>query len=679
MRIPHEPIIDDMHGRQIVDPHRALEDENDPDVIAWTREQGALTRAVLDAVPQRAAIRERLRELLRIGWVGVPRVRGHRYFMERREGEQNQPVLHVRDGLQGEERVLLDPNAWSSDGTIALDWWVVSNDGRRMAYGVSKGGDERSTLHVLEVDSGETLGDVIPGTRACSLAWLEDGSGFYYTRYPAEGEVPSGEEGYHRRIFLHRLGEDPAGDRLVFGEGRAREHWPNVDLSDDGRWMLVSVEVGWTRTDLYLFDRVAQTPPVVISEGVDVLFGAEIVGDVLFLLTNDGAPRYRLYRVDLEAGSAGDRGAWREIIAEHETRVLSGFMVVGGQLIVHWMERASSRLTVHDLDGRHIDEIALPTLGTVSGMSGEHDGDELFFGFSSFTVPPTVYRCAVSDRVEAPARHLSVEADLDPARYAVNQVTYPSRDGTPITMFVVHRADLSLDGTSPCVLTGYGGFNVSMTPGFTRSTYVWLERGGVYAIPNLRGGGEYGEAWHRAGMLESKQNVFDDFIAAAEFLIASGYTRSERLAISGGSNGGLLVGAAMTQRPALFRAVVCSVPLLDMLRYHLFRIARLWIPEYGCAEDPEQFEWLVSYSPYHNVTDGVAYPATLLLTGASDSRVDPLHARKMAARLKEATSGGPVLLRVESDAGHGAGKPLAKVLDEGTDTWSFVFSQLGVR
>ena len=594
----------------------------------------------------------------------------------RRDGDQNQPVLWVRDGLHGAERVLLDPNTWSEDGTVALDWSYASHDGRLLAFGRSSAGDERSTLRVLDVETGRLLPDEISDTRACSLAWLPDGSGFYYTRYPARGTVPEGDENYFRRVYFHSLGTDPGHDPLVFGEGRDREDWPNVDLSPDGRWMWISVEKGWTRTDAYVFDRQRpEAPCIVISEGREALYGGEIVGDEMFLLTNEGAPRYRVFRVNLHSPA---RDAWVELIEESDVRVLDGIRIVGGRLVVLWMENASSRLALYDLSGDFLNDIPLPTIGTVSGLTGEHDGDELFFGFSSFTVPPTVYRCALGAQLSPPECHLRVEADLDPSRYAVEQVTYPSKDGTPITMFLVHRVDLARNGQAPCYLNGYGGFNVSMTPGFTRTTYLWLEQGGVYAMPNLRGGGEYGEAWHRAGMLEQKQNVFDDFIAAAEFLVERGYTNPQRLAIGGGSNGGLLVGAVLTQRPDLCKAVVCSVPLLDMLRYHLFRIARLWIPEYGCADDPTQFDWLRSYSPYHRVEDGVAYPAVLIMTGESDSRVDPLHARKMAARLQAASRGGAVLLRVEAKAGHGAGKPLTKVLEEYADIWSFVGWQLGV-
>jgi prolyl oligopeptidase len=387
------------------------------------------------------------------------------------------------------------------------------------------------------------------------------------------------------------------------------------------------------------------------------------------------APTYRLYVTD---PARPERDTWHEIVAPQEQAVLEGITIARNRLGLSYLERASSRLVITDLNGQRPQSVPLPTLGSLFGIGAEWDGDELFYGFSSYTVPPSVYRIDLTSGESALWRR--VEADVDPAQYEVRQVSYASKDGTDISMFLIHRAGLPLNGDNPTYLTGYGGFNISMTPSFSRSLLLWLEHGGVVAIPNIRGGGEYGEGWHQAGILANKQNSFDDFIGAAEWLIAQGYTRPPRLAIAGGSNGGLLVGAALTQRPELFRAVLIQVPLLDMLRYHQFLIARLWIPEYGSADDPEQFRWLRAYSPYHRVRDGVAYPAVLLATAESDTRVDPMHARKMAARLQAATvNDRPILLRLESRAGHGAGKPLSKILDELTDAWTFVFSELGVE
>ena len=666
--------VETLHGESIPDPYRWLEQGDDPRTQAWTASQNALTESLLAAVPARARLRARLDELLSIGALSTPEPVAGRYFYQRRDGRQNQPVLYVREGRDGEDRVLIDPNQLDAQGTTALDWFYPSEDGRLLAYGLSENGSEQSLLHVLEVDSGAPLPDRIPRTRSADLAWLPDGSGFYYTRYPAGGEVPEGEEHYHRSVFFHRLGTDSARDPLIFRPAE-KEHWPGVGLSPDGRWLVIGVARTFDQTDLYLQDLVAGTPPVPVAKDVAATFDGEVVRGRLYLRTNLDAPTYRLYVVEPERPA---REGWREIVPPRTDAVLDGFRIAGSTLALSYLERAASRLRLADLEGNGVREVALPTIGSLFGLSGEWDGDELYYGFTSYTVPPTVYRLALPAGTTELWRR--VDADLDPSRYEVRQVGYPSRDGTEVTMFVVHRSGLPRDGANPVYLSGYGGFNISMTPAFSRSLLLWLERGGVVAIPNIRGGGEYGEAWHQGGMLGHKQNSFDDFIAAAEWLIRERYTTPERLAAAGGSNGGLLMGAVLTQRPELFGAVVIQVPLLDMLRYHRFLIARLWIPEYGSAEDPEQFRWLRAYSPYHHVRDGVRYPAVLLATAESDTRVDPMHARKMAARLQAATSSDrPVLLRLEARAGHGAGKPLNKVLDELTDTWTFVFWQLGVE
>jgi prolyl oligopeptidase len=671
---PTSDVADVLHGEAIPDPYRWLEEGESPATREWTDRQNALTEAYLAAAPGREAIRRRLGELLAIGALGVPTpVRG-RYFYQRRDGRQNQPVLYMRQGVAGEDRVVIDPNALDPAGTTALDWYYPSEDGRLLAYGLSEDGSEQSVLHLLDVDRGAALADRIPGTRSADLAWLPDGSGFYYTRYPGAGQVPEGEEHYHRSVYFHPLGADPAADPLVF-KPEQKEHWPGVSLSPDGRWVLIGVARTFDQTDIYLLDRSSGGGPVPVAKDLAASFDGELAHGRLFLRTNLDAPTYRLYAVDPERPA---RAGWREIVAASPDAVLEGVRVAGGTLALSYLERAASRLRLTDLDGRSPREVPLPTLGSLMGTGAEWDGGELFFGFSSYAVPPSVYRMDLETGATALWRR--VEADVDPDRFSVSQVAVESRDGTPVTMFLVHRTGLARNGGNPVYLTGYGGFNISMTPAFSRSLLLWLEHGGVVAIPNLRGGGEYGEDWHQQGMLGRKQNSFDDFIAAAEWLIAERYTRPERLAVAGGSNGGLLMGAVLTQRPDLFRAVVIQVPLLDMLRYHRFLIARLWIPEYGSADDPEQFRWLRAYSPYHHVRDGVAYPAVLLATAESDSRVDPLHARKMAARLQAATaSGRPVLLRLEARAGHGAGKPLSKVLDELTDTWTFVFSELGVE
>jgi prolyl oligopeptidase len=667
-------VVETLHGQRLVDPYRWLEDASSSETQEWVESQNAYTRHVLDAAPGRDRIEQRLRELLSIGDISTPAVRQGRYFFERREGSQNQPVLYFRDG-DGQDRSLIDPNALNPQGTTSLDWWYPSRDGSLLAYGLSEGGTEQSVLRILEVATGRELPETIPNTRAASVAWMPDSSAFYYTRYPAPGEVPEGEESYHRHVFLHRLGDDPKNDQAVFGEGRDPTDWPSVDLSPQGQYLLITVSRGWDRSDCYLRSEHPEPGPfVALIENEPVLSSAQSVDGRVYLHTNLDAPRFRLMAID---PARPERSEWAELVAEQTDAVLEDVHVGGGRIILNYLERAISRVSLHDLSGARLAELSLPALGSAGGVSGEWDGNEAFFAFASFTVAPTILRCSLPEgtistwaRVDAPDVSNEVE---------VRQVFYESRDLTPISMFVIGPRDLELDGSHSAVLTGYGGFNISMTPGFSRTLLFWLERGGIYAVPNLRGGGEYGEAWHQAGMLANKQNVFDDFLAAGDFLCRSGYTSRDRLAISGGSNGGLLIGAAITQRPELFKAAVCAVPLLDMLRYHRFQIARLWIAEYGSADDPEQFEWLSRYSPYQHVEDGVSYPAVLLLSGESDTRVDPLHARKMAARLQAATASGlPVLLRIETEAGHGAGRPLDKTLAEQTDVWAFICWQLGV-
>jgi prolyl oligopeptidase len=677
------PVEDTVQGHKIVDPYRYLENPNDPDTRLYVEQQLAYTRSILDPLPGRDKIKARLSQLLAIGTVGVPQMGGKYYFHTRREGNQNQPVLYVREGLNGAptepDRVLLDVNKLAADGTIALDWWYASDDGKYVAYGTSPGGSEISTLRVIETASGKLLPDSIERTRAASLAWKHDNAGFFYTRYPKKGDVPEGEEVYYRRVFYHALGGDPAHDPLIFGEGRDPEWWPNVSLSEDGRWLLINEEQGWTKTVMFLQDLTSNSAPVEITAGKDFLYSADFFEGKLYITTNEDASHYRVFVADT---AHPRRESWKEIIPQSDA-VLQNVSVTGGGLLAQYQRNATSELKLFGLDGRKLADIPLPAIGDVFSATGRYDRDESFFGFQSFTVPPSVYRVDLSSmksalwaKVDAPS--------IDPSAYDVEQVWYMSKDGTKIPMFVVNKKGIEKNGRNPTLLTGYGGFNVSLTPAFSRSMYLWMEHGGIYAVANLRGGSEFGEDWHRAGMLDKKQNVFDDFIAASEFLIAEKYTDKDHLAISGGSNGGLLMGAMITQRPDLFRAVVCAVPLLDMLRYQNFQIAKLWIPEYGSADDAVQFDWLYAYSPYHQVKRGQEYPAVLFMTGDTDTRVDPMHAKKMAALMQAEAKNGdsndkPILLRIETKAGHGQGKPVTKQIEESTDMYSFLFWQLGVK
>jgi prolyl oligopeptidase len=678
------PLVESLHGVKITDNYRWLEDGSSPDTQKWVAEEMAYTQKVLNPLPGRAAIHKRLTELLSIGSISAPMIGGKYYFYTRRDGMQNQPVLYVRErGISekddGKDRVLVDANQLAADGTIALDWYHPSENGRYVAYGTSPSGSEMSTLHIIETKTGKLLPDVIERTRAASIAWMLNNSGFYYTRYPKKGEVPDGQEMYDRRVFYHELGTDPATDPLIFGEGRDPQDWPSVELDNDGKLLLITVAQGWTKSELFLMDLKKGTPPTRITTGKNFLYGGSVYNGRVYIVTNEDAPRYRLFVT--EAGDY-DRDNWNELIPQTGS-VLQDAEIWGGKLLTQYEQNATSQLKLFDLDGTYIKDIQLPALGSVFASGGKWDRDEIFYGFMSFTVPPTVYRYDLKSRetslwakVDAPT--------IDPDAFEVNQEWYHSKDGTRVPMFVVNKKGLKKDGRNPTLLTAYGGFNVSVTPTFSRTAYLWMEHGGVYAVANLRGGAEFGEDWHRAGMLEKKQNVFDDMIAAAEHLISAKYTDKDHLAIQGGSNGGLLMGAMITQRPDLFRAVVCQVPLLDMLRYQFFQIAKLWIPEYGSSDNPDQFKWLYAYSPYHHVKVGTEYPAILFMTADTDTRVDPMHAKKMAAEMQaEAKNGSsatrPILLRIESKAGHGAGKPVTKQIEEFTDVYSFLFWQLGVK
>jgi prolyl oligopeptidase len=672
-------VEDTLHGRKIADPYRWLENRDDPEAQAWVSKELAYTRSLLDPLPGRDQIHARLEQLLTIGTINTPQIAGPYYLYTKREGHQNQPVLYVRRGVNGKDRVLVDVNAMAADGTVALDWWYPSRDGKYVTYGTSPSGSEISTLHVLETATGKLLPDEIPQTRAASVDWKLDGSGFYYTRYPKKGEVAAGEEMYNRHVFYHVLGSKPEGDPLIFGKGRDPQEWPGVGLSNDGRWLMVAASQGWTKSELFVREAKSEGDFTPVTEGKNFLYNAEIYEGDLYIMTNEDAPRYRVFKV---AAASPARANWKELIPQSDA-VLTGARIIGGKLFVEYEKNASSQLRIFSTDGKFLKDVKLPTLGTIIGLGGEWNSKEAFYGFQSYTVPPTIYHYPLATGVSA--QWAKVDApSVDSAAYQVKQVWFLSKDGTKVPMFVVAKRGLVLNGQNPTLLTGYGGFNISSTPAFRRAVYLWLEHGGVFAEANMRGGSEFGEDWHRAGMLGNKQNVFDDFIAAAEFLISQKYTDKEHLAIQGGSNGGLLMGAAFTQRPDLYRAVVCQVPLLDMLRYQNFQIAKLWIPEYGSADDPKQFEWLYAYSPYHHVKEGQSYPAILFMTADTDTRVDPMHAKKMAALMQARAANGsdpkrPILLRIEPKAGHGAGKPIAKIIEENTDIYSFLFWQLGVK
>lgn len=664
------PVKYALYGVEITDPYRWLEDGDAPEVKEWMRAQDAFTRAELSRLPEREAIASRLKQLFYIDAVSAPRHRRGRYFVSRRHATKEKSIVYWKEGKGGEERVLLDPNSWSDDGSVSLGGWEVSWDGKNVAYKVQKNNSDEATLHVMDVASGKRSDvDVIEGGKYAYASWTPSGDGFYYVWLPTDPSIPVADRPGYAEVRFHRLGQDPRQDRVVRGRTGDPRTFLNASVSKDGRFLVLTVAHGWTSTDVYFRDLRrpgAQAADRPLAVGRDAHYNVEVYKDRFYVHTDEGAPHYRLFEVDPDRP---ERAAWKEIVAERPDATLDSVSVVGGHLALSYLKDASSRVEVRALDGKLVREVPLPGIGTVGGPSGLPDEDEAYFSFESFTSPQEIY--ATSIRTGETALYTRTEVPVDPSAFTVEQTFFPSKDGTKISMFIVRRKDMKKDGSSRALLYGYGGFQISQTPSFTASMYPWLERGGVYAVANLRGGGEYGEAWHRDGMLLKKQNVFDDFIGAAEHLVREGYTRPERLVIQGGSNGGLLVGAALTQRPELFRAAVCGVPLLDMVRYHLFGSGKTWISEYGSADDPAQFKALHAYSPYHHVRQGTRYPAVLLLSADSDDRVDPMHARKFAAALQAASAGGPVLLRIERNAGHGGADLIKAAVEKGADQISF--------
>jgi prolyl oligopeptidase len=661
-----DDLVEVICGVAVPDPYRWLEDGDDPAVRAWVAAQNARTRSALDALPFRAGLRRRLVDLLGAPTSVAPAVGGDLVFTLDRAGDREQAVLTARhaDHRGVPPRVLVDPAA-GGDPTAAIDWFHPSPDGRFVAYGLSLAGDERSTLHVVDVaDPASSPADRIPDTRAATVAWLPDATAFAYTRYPPGDD-------YGRAVRFHRLGADPATDPVVYAPDDPTA-WPDVDISPDGRFLVVHVSFGWTRTDVFLVDRRSGARRAVI-DGADAVTNVVVVGDRIYGVTNLDAPCGRVVTATVD-----DPARWTTIVPEGE-EVVEAVVVAGGSLLVASMREGAARLVQRRLDGTEAREVRLPDLGSLAGLDADPRRERAFFSFTTFSRPPELWRWS-PDR--GPERWSDGEPPFDPSDYVTERFHYPSTDGTPIPGFYVRHRGTVPGPRTPTVLTGYGGFALASSPAYGPGIPAWCDAGGAYVVVGIRGGNEYGEAWHRAGMLHGKQQVFDDFAAGARWLVDTGRTSPGRLAIRGGSNGGLLVAVTITQRPDLCRAAVCAVPLTDMLRYHRSGLGALWVPEYGDPENCEHFRFLHAYSPYHHVDPGVAYPATLVLTAEEDTRVDPMHARKFAARLQDASAVAdlaPVLLRVEPRAGHGVGKPLSKQAEELADAWSFCFWQLGVR
>jgi len=680
---PHSATVDHVdsyHGKEVADPYRWLENDvrEDADVSSWVSAQNEVTFAYLATIPERELIEKRMKELWDYERFGLPRKKGGRYFYTYNDGLQNQDVIHTQSSLDAEPELLIDPNTWSDDGTVALASYAPGPDGAYIAYLVQDGGSDWREARILNVESGEVLDDHLEWLKFTWLSWAGDGSGFYYSRYPATSlEEKFQSLNKNMVVYFHELGTSQDMDTVVYARPDHPDWGPRAEVTDDGEHLIITISVG--TDDRYSIVHQDLTDPdadpVMIIEGFDhdySLIGN--IGNDLYFRTNDGAPKNRLIVIDSENTEPEN---WREIVAETED-VLDGVDLVGGRIIAEYMQDAWSVVKIFDLDGREVGAVDLPGIGTASGFGGTADDPETFFSYSSFNTPRTINRLdVISGEVRA---FRKPEVAFDPDDYIVEQVFYESKDGTRVPMFISHLKNITPDGSLPTMLYAYGGFNISLQPSFSTTRLAWMEMGGVYAVANLRGGGEYGAEWHKAGTKLQKQNVFDDFIAAGEYLIKKGYTNSDKLSIFGGSNGGLLVGAVTNQRPELFGAALPAVGVMDMLRFHKFTAGRFWTDDYGSSDDPEEFEALLAYSPYHNIREGTEYPAILVTTADTDDRVVPGHSFKYAAAIQQAQAGdAPVLIRIETRAGHGAGVPTEKVIEDYADRWAFLVRNLGMR
>jgi prolyl oligopeptidase len=668
--------VDDYHGVKVADPYRWLEDLDSEQTRAWVAAQNRVTSAYLAAIPERQAIRKRLTELWNYERYGVPTKHGGRYFFTRNDGLQNQNVLFRVDTLGGEAKVVLDPNKLSQDGTVALSGVSVSEDGKLIAYGLSSGGSDWQEWRVREVESGRDLTDHLRWVKFSSAAWTHDEKGFFYSRYdePEEGRQLE-EANFYQKLYYHRLGTPQSADELVFQRPDKKEMGFNSMVTEDGRYLIIHAWKGTeTENGIYYKDLEAANAPVVELLG-DFDASYNFVGNdgpVFWFQTDSAAPRGRAIAIDVRAPG---RDRWRELIPQ-APETLEGIACLNDTFVALYLKDARSQVRQFDLGGKFLRELPLPGLGSVDGFTGKRADRETFYVFTSFTSPGTIYRYDLEKGTSSVFRQPKIEG-FDPNQYETRQVFYTGKDGTRIPMFLTFKKGLKLDGSNPTFLYGYGGFNISMTPAFSLAHVVWMERGGIYAVANLRGGGEYGEDWHQAGMKLKKQNVFDDFVAASEWLIANGYTSNRKLAIAGYSNGGLLTAASMVQRPDLFGAVIVGVGVLDMLRFHKFTIGWGWTSDYGSPDDPQEFKALYAYSPYHNLKPGTAYPPTLITTADHDDRVVPAHSFKFAAALQRANDGThPTLIRIETRAGHGGGKPVSKKIEEAADELSFLLNAL---
>jgi len=666
---------DNYFGTQVADPYRWLENDTSAETADWVIAQNKVTDGYLSKIPFRNQIHKRLETLWNYAKLTVPFKKGDWIFFQKNDGMQNQSVVYVQKGINGDPRILLDPNTLSADGTVAVGDLSVSHDAKYLAYSINKAGSDWAEFNVLDIATGKSLPDKIEWVKFSGASW--QGDGFYYSRYdaPSKGKELSNRNEYHK-VYFHKIGTPQSDDQLIFENRNFPLRSYYARTTEDEHFLILSESEGTSGNSLFCKDLTTKgTKFVKLAAGFEHDYNVvDNIGDKLLVLTNDGAPHRKLVLIDPKSP---DSVNWKELIPEKED-VLEEVVLAGNQMFAGYMKDATNRVYAFDMEGRQLSELQLPALGTLSGFNGEKNDNTVFYGFTSFTFPTTIYTYDVSKSTTT--EFFKPVLDFDASAYETKQVFYESKDKTKIPMFIVYKKGLKLNSENPVFLYGYGGFNISLTPNFSVSRLVFLENGGVYCMPNLRGGGEYGEKWHEAGTKLKKQNVFDDFIAAAEYLIHEKYTTSEKLAISGGSNGGLLIGACMTQRPDLFKVCLPAVGVMDMLRYNKFTIGWAWASDYGTSDDSTQFRNLLSYSPLHNIKDNVCYPATLITTGDHDDRVVPAHSFKFAATL-QAKQGcnNPVLIRIETKAGHGAGKPTAKIIDEAADMYSFLFYNLGIK
>ncbi|HEY9762430.1 MAG TPA: prolyl oligopeptidase family serine peptidase [Trichocoleus sp.] len=678
---PNSPISDQVdvyHGIEVPDPYRWLEDPHSDQTQQWIEAQNQVTFGYLEKLPGRDRITERLTQLWNYERYSIPFKQGGRYFYFKNDGLQNQSVLYTLPALEAEPRVLLDPNTLSEDGTVALSGMSISEDGKYLAYGLSSAGSDWVEWKVRDIDSAEDLGDHLKWTKFSGASWTHDNQGFFYSRYDEPDETAKLESvNYYQKLFYHRIGTPQSDDVLIYERPDQKEWGFSGGVTEDGRYLVITVWLGSDPRNLVFYKdlQVPDSPVIELISEFEAEFSViDNEGTTFWVRTDLDAPRGRLIAIDI---ANPDRANWQEVIPQSD-ETMQGIGLLNHQFVVDYLKDAYTTIRIFDLQGQFVRDVALPGIGSAGGFDGKREDTETFYSFTSFTAPNTIYRYDMTTGESTLYRQPQV--DFNPDDYTTVQVFYTSKDGTQVPMFITHKKGLSLDGSNPTLLYGYGGFSISLTPSFSVSNLVWMEMGGIYAVPNLRGGGEYGEEWHLAGTKLDKQNVFDDFIAAAEWLIEHQYTSPAKLAISGGSNGGLLVGACMTQRPELFAAALPAVGVMDMLRFNQFTIGWAWESDYGSPQAPEEFKALYAYSPLHNLKPGTAYPATLISTADHDDRVVPAHSFKFAAALQAAHQGeSPVLIRIETKAGHGAGKPTAKIIEEVSDKWAFLAAVLGVK